>query len=109
MMFLRRDLVEGDLDRFSKSIASDYNVDSCVVFKREEKEKNEYGDFLSIGYAIEKENNTYFVTMPYVENEIGELAVARKSFDIELNGQKIYKELPSLREVFDALNIQKVR
>jgi hypothetical protein len=102
MNFLSQETVMNDIKRFAQSINDKYDADSCSVYI------GQRGEVTWLGYQIEKDGKTYIVRMPYVQNEIGDLAIKTSEWTVSEDGKDIKIELPSLKEVFEAIDMQEV-
>lgn len=96
MNFLRKELIVGDLIRFSKGLEQKITDSQVVPYEGSLPEGE-----VALGYQVEVNGATYLVYMPYVVNEYNEHAVTSKKWNIEEVGNDTTSGYPTLQEVID--------
>lgn len=92
-MFIRRDLVLADLDRFSTAMKEKYSLRQVVPY--------ENGGFL--GYAFEREGDRseYVMAQSIRLDEGGNIALVDKAWALYQDGNLAASGLRSIGDVFD--------
>ena len=95
MEFLSRKQIIKELQQSFQSYIEKYNLDGIGIFE-EEGQENRY----FLGYTAEKEGKTYHLHIPYVKNNIGDLAPIKTEWTVETDDPQDddyggYKDLES--------------
>lgn len=98
MIFFHEDVVLNDLNRFAKSMEDKYKIPYISIHK-------EHIDGLFYGFSFVKDNYPIFIKMPYIENEMGEIAIdeSNKFWILEV-GNEQFNHLKTLGDVFEKLD-----
>lgn len=99
MMFIRRDLVLGDMHRFALSMKERYHLSHIELYQTP--------DF--IGYTFERvgDPSEYVMVQEVKFDERGDIALVNKMWTLFQNGNVSAEGLPSIGHVFDLFKVER--
>jgi hypothetical protein len=93
-VYLRRDVIYTDLERFSKDISTQLNANVKVF-------EEDFIDEYVFGYEIQYNKQKYLVFMFYDKNEFDEYAIKKNEWTVARKNGNVHTGFKTLGDVFD--------
>lgn len=103
-LYLSKEQIFNDLERFSQQMESKYNIQSARPYE------NEITDGAEFGYELTFQAQTVIIKKPYLVNENGDFAENRfrREWTFETDGTPSNRLYKSLGDVFEATGIKRL-